>query len=231
MNDSPSNPQSVKVEHRRSSRFPVIVPLEVRWQELSRGTLKESAQAMNVNAQGGLLDMKAHPGIGTLVELTNQLTAEKAQGRVVALRRTLHGDIGGVAVELIVPSESFWGVNFQLKKTSAQLVILEQALKSGEVDARILSEFRDAIDYVRKTAWAVQEWQERQLRHHDPHTVLPLLTAERIRRATQLSNAIILDLEAKEVSRESVGIEGLYQAVQRVYERLAGLFKNHEAGK
>lgn len=49
-------------------------------------------------------------------------------------------------------------MNFQLMKTSAELVEIEQAIQSGSVDARILKEFRDAVDYVRRTAWAVQEW-------------------------------------------------------------------------
>jgi hypothetical protein len=228
MGETPSKPQTPRVEQRRSSRFPVVVPMEVRWEELGKGTITESAHAMNVNAQGGLLTMKSHPGIGATVELTNLLSSEKAQGRVVALRRTEQGETRGIAVELIVPSESFWGLNFQLKKTSAQLVKLEQALKNGEVDSRILSEFRDAVDYVRKTAWAVQEWQERRLRHHDPQTLLPLLTVERIRRTTQLSKAIVTDLETREVTRESVGVEELYRAIQRINERLQNLFEDRE---
>src|SRR2546430_5287848 len=50
---------------------------------------------------------------------------------VLALRRSKEGAVLGVAVELVVPSEAFWGVNFQLKKTNAQLYKLEQALLSG----------------------------------------------------------------------------------------------------
>lgn len=57
---------------------------------------------------------------------------------------------------------------------------------SGDIDARVLREFRDAVDYVRKAAWAVQEWQERQAKQRDTSTVLPLLMFERIRRATDL---------------------------------------------
>src|SRR5438105_14019500 len=56
-------------------------------------------------------------------------------------------------------------------RTSSELVRIEQEIKSGGIDPRILEEFRDSVDYVRKTAWAVQEWQERQLQKHDPQTV------------------------------------------------------------
>lgn len=59
----------------------------------------------------------------------------------------------------------------------------------------------------------VQELQERQLQKHDLQTVLPLLTAERIRRATQLNQAIATDLAARELTSETAGLEELFQAV------------------
>jgi hypothetical protein len=126
----------------------------------------------------------------------------------------------GVAVELLVPSETFWGVNFQLKKACADLVKLEYDMRSGTVDQRVLKEFREAVDNVRKTAWAVQEWQERQLRRQDPRTVMPLLTAERIRRATQLCDAITMATIANEVTFTTVGIEEFLRSVDRVRQRL-----------
>src|SRR5712664_4438200 len=138
------------------------------------------------------------------------------------------GRLLGVAVELLVPSEVFWGSNFQLKKACADLVKLEYDMRSGPVDPRILTEFRDAVDHVRKTAWAVQEWQERQSRQHDPQTVLPLLTAERIRRATQLCEAIAADSAAHEVTRQTVGIDEFFRAVERVHQSLLNLFKDRK---
>src|SRR3989442_12764602 len=133
-------------------------------------------------------------------------------------RRSTEGRMLGVAVELLIPSETFWGVNCRLKKTSAELVNLHHAMQSGNIDPRILREFRDAVDYVRKTAWAAEEWQERQLQRRDPHTVLPLITAERIRRATQLSESISADLAAHEVSSEATGMREVFPAVERVYQ-------------
>jgi hypothetical protein len=132
----------------------------------------------------------------------------------------------GVAVDLLVPSETFWGVNFRLKKTSAELVRLNHIMQSGNIDPRILREFRDAVDYVRKTAWAAEEWQERQLQRRDPSTVLPLITAERIRRATQLSDAISADLAAHEVTSETTGMQDFFRAIERVYQHLKDLFRD-----
>ena len=141
--------------------------------------------------------MKTYPGTARQLEITNLLSGEDAEARVVPLRVSREGTSVGVAVEHLVPNETFWGVNFQLRKSSAELVRIEQVIKSGRVEPRILREFRDAVEYVRKTAWAVQEWQERQLQKHDPQTVLPLLNAERIRRTTQLCDAIMTESAAK----------------------------------
>ena len=221
-----ANQPSSTAGKRRSRRFPFISPVEATWQEPHGKILRETGQATEVNAQGGLLEMKTYPAVGTQFEITNLLSHESSHARVVGLRRNAEGRLLGVAVELLVPSETFWGVNFQLKKACADLVKLEYDMRSGSIDQRVLGEFRDAVDNVRKTAWAVQEWQERQSQHQDPQSVLPLLTAERIRRATQLCEAIIAASPTKEVTRHTVGIEEFLRAVERIHQRLLDLFKD-----
>src|SRR5260370_222117 len=187
-----TNPPRTKTEQRRGSRFPVVVPVQAKWQETTGKTVVETAQAREVNAQGGLLNMKTFPSVGSQLELTNLLSSETYRARVVAIRRK-EGAILGVAVELLIPSETFWGVNFQLKKTSAELLKLEHTIRSGGIDQRILTDFRDAVDHVRKTAWAVQEWQEPDITHHDPPTLIPLLHSQPIPRARQLRETLIID--------------------------------------
>jgi hypothetical protein len=228
MDQMTENVPPTKTEKRRGVRFPVVVPVEAKWQEASGKIAKEAVQAIEVNAQGGLLEMKSYPSVGSHLDLTNLLSGEAFRARVVGTRRSTEGHILGVAVELLIPSETFWGTNFRLKKTSAELVKLHHAMQSGNIDPRILREFRDAVDYVRKTAWAAEEWQERQLQRRDPHTVLPLITAERIRRATQLSEAITADLAAHEVSSETAGMAELFRALERLYQHLADLFRDRE---
>ena len=215
----------IRSEKRRGSRFPVVVFVEAKWQALRGEIVKETAQAMEVSALGGLLDMKTLPRIGSELEMTNLLSGETATARVVGTRLPKGGTAPKVAVELLSRSETFWGLNFQLRKTSAELVRIEQEMKAGGIEPRILQDFRDSVDYVRKTAWAVQEWQERQLQKHDPKTVLPLITTERIRRATQLSIAIKTDLEARQVTRETPGVHELFLAVEGLYPQVAVLFR------
>ena len=224
-----ANQPSSILGKRRSRRFPFISPVEATWQEANGNIFREPGQATEVNAQGGLLEMNTYPPVGSQIELTNLLSRESSQARVVGVRRNSEGRLLGVAIELLVPSETFWGVNLQLKKACADLVKLEYDMRSAPIDQRVLGEFRDAVDNVRKTAWAVQEWQERQSRHHDPHTVLPLLTAERIRRATQLCDAITAGVASHEVARETVGIDEFLQAVDRVHQSLLALFRDRKA--
>ncbi|HEV2617850.1 MAG TPA: hypothetical protein VGU63_14710 [Candidatus Acidoferrales bacterium] len=211
-------------EHRRSSRYPVVVPLEVNWREANGAQFKESAQATEVNAHGALLQMRNYPTMGLEAELTNLLTTRKVPARMAAVRRSRKGEIQGIAVELLAPNESFWGLNFQLRKASAELLSLEQGIKSGEIDPLILRDFRDAVDHVRKTAWAVQEWRERQIQHRDPSTVLSLLTLERIRRATTLTHDLLGDLKAQDVSHRTEGISELHRAITELHQRLTDYF-------
>jgi hypothetical protein len=224
-----ANQPSASAGKRRSRRFPFISPVEATWQEKDGKVLREAGQATEVNAQGGLLEMKTYPAVGSQIELTNLLSHESSHARVVGIRRNTEGRLLGIAVELLVPSETFWGVNFQLKKACADLVRLEYDMRSGPTDQRVLKEFRDAVDNVRKTAWAVQEWQERQSQHQDPQTVLPLLTAERIRRATQLCDDITMASAAHEVARETVGLDEFFRAIERVRQSLLALFREGEA--
>src|SRR2546427_48429 len=120
MDELTTNRPPGKTERRRSARYPVVVPVEAKWQEVSGKSVKETAQAREVNVQGGLLEMKTYPGIGSQLELTNILSGETFRARVVGTRRSKEGNVLGVAVELVIPSETFGGVNFQLKKTSAK---------------------------------------------------------------------------------------------------------------
>lgn len=220
-------PARAQTELRKGGRFRVVVPIEAKWKDATGQIVTEAAEAKEVSGSGGLLDMKSHLAPGTEIKLTNPATNEEAEARVSAVRRGKDGSVLGVAIGFLKPTESFWGVNFQLRKTSAQLSAIEDAIKTGAVDPRILRDFRDAVDYVRKTAWAVQEWQERQLKRHDPQTVVPLIISERIRRGAQLSKAISADVTAGDVTHETPGLRDFFKAVESLYVQVSSLFRGH----
>ena len=203
-------------------------PVEATWQEPGGSIVREKGRATEVNAQGGLIEMKTYPAVGSQIEVKNLLSQESSHARVVGLRRNNEGQLLGVAVELLVPSETFWGVTFQLKRACADLVRLEYDMRSGSIDTRVMQDFRDAVDNVRKTAWAVQEWQERQSKQQNPQGVLPLLTAESIRRATQLCDVITAACAAGQIGHETVGVPEFLQSVEHVLEKLLDLRKDRK---
>jgi hypothetical protein len=222
-------PPVAKGKNRRSDRYPVVVPVKVKWSEPSGAGVIEFAEAKEVNMHGGLLDMKGRPAIGSVIELTNLISTKIASARVVSLRTSMKNEVLGVAVELLTPSATFWGATLRLKMATDDLLKLEKAIRPGGMDSSVLREFRDAVDYVRKTAWALQEMQARQAQQRDTATVRSLLTEERVRRATQLSKALVSDLDSHEVTDGTSGAADLFQAIEGLYQRLAGLFKIGES--
>jgi hypothetical protein len=218
-----------KGKNRRSDRYPVVVPVKVKWSEPRGAGVIEFAEAKQVNQHGGLLDMRGRPAIGSVIELTNLASTKTASALVVSLRPSKKSGVLKVAIELLTPSETFWGPTFRLKMAIDSLLKLEEAIRSGGLDPRVLREFRDAVDHVRKTAWALQELQERQIQQRDTATVRSLLTEERVRRAAQLSKTLASDLDSREVTDGTIGVADLFQAIEGLYQRLAGLFKIRES--
>lgn len=122
------------------------------------------------------------------------------------------------------------GIATRLESVAQEIRELEKAIKfiDTAVDPRVLSDFRQAIDHIRLTAWTVQSWLDQRDRGRDPSPLLPLLTAERIRRAVQLNSDLARDLDSIQLTVSTEGIEELYRAVQRVHRPLAGVFEKHE---
>ena len=113
----------------------------------------------------------------------------------------------------------------RLKAATDELHELEQLVVSGDSSPRILSEFRSAVDGIRQTAWAVQQWTELQQQNRDPYTILGILSKERVRRATQIARDLRLDLESMDLDLETEGLANLFEAIEGLYERLTPLFK------
>jgi hypothetical protein len=114
----------------------------------------------------------------------------------------------------------------RLEAATGELQQLEALVKSGELDARVLSEFRNAVDHIRSTTWAVQKWLGlNEESGGDPFSVLPVMSAERVKRATQIANDLSLDLQTVDVGIETPGITQLFDAIDNLRRRLATLLK------
>ncbi len=221
-----TSPDGSKAERRRSTRFLVSVPIEVSWRGPDGISIKAQAFAKQVNANGGLLEMSIYPEMGSRITLTNFLSAETAEARVLATPNTREGVSQGIIVELVSASESFWGVSLQMKKTSVELQKLEKSLRAEGIDPRLLNEFRDTVDYIRTASLAVQQLRERQLHGRDENEVTSLLVAERIRRTANLCLEVITDLDAGKVTNETKGVEELCAALEAACARLRLLRKS-----
>jgi len=112
----------------------------------------------------------------------------------------------------------------RLRAITVELQELEHSVISGDLDSRVLSEFRNAVDHIRNTAWTVQQWVDAKEQSGDPYAVLPALAAQRVHRATQLANDLCLDLQSVEVTAETEGVGDLYRSVGDLHRRLEGLF-------
>jgi|SRR5579863_6954436 len=101
--------------------------------------MKAEAQAKEVDTHGGLLQFlnaEALPTAAAEMKLTNMLSGEEVRARTLTVRRSKGGRVLGVTVELLFPSETFWGLAFRLRKTTAGLLRLEQDIKSEKIDPR-----------------------------------------------------------------------------------------------
>jgi len=81
-----------------------------------------------------------------------------------------------------------------LESAIRDLQALQQILLSGDLDAGILSDFRDALNSIRNTAWAAQQLVASQVSEQGPEGVMGLLASERVRAAYQLCRTIGSDL-------------------------------------
>jgi hypothetical protein len=116
-------------------------------------------------------------------------------------------------------------VGERLKAATEELQKLEKLVLSGDCAARVLCDFRDAVDSIRQTAWAVQQWSELREQQRDPYKILDLLSEDRVRRCTQIMKDLTTDLESLELGLDTPGLEKLSQTVSRLHERLTPLFK------
>lgn len=222
MNRRPTAADGTKVERRKETRFPVSIPLEASWRGAEGELIKEQAVARQVNAHGGLLEMANYPDIGTRVMLTNFLSAETMEARVLATPNSREGVAHGIVVELVSSDESFWGVSLQAKKAGVELQRLEKSLRSQNVDLRLLKEFRDAVDYLQAIAGSVQQARERHM-EGDDESVDSWLVGERIRRTINFCLEVITDFDAGRLTEDTKGLAELLESVEQISQRFRTL--------
>jgi hypothetical protein len=106
-------------------------------------------------------------------------------------------------------------VSGQVARITSELNRLDQLLKAGRVDARVLSEFRHAVDRVRTSGWQVQVWLE-----GDAKALSALLMEERIRLATRLAQQLASEIAGN--AGDFLGLGTLREAIGKLDQALEG---------
>ena len=107
----------------------------------------------------------------------------------------------------------------RLESAIRDLRALQQVLLSGDLDAGILADFRDALNRIRNTAWAAQQLVAAQVSEQGSASVASLLASERIRSTYQLCRAIGDDL-GSDIQLRRGQLTELHLAVTQLAQQL-----------
>jgi phage-related protein len=100
-------------------------------------------------------------------------------------------------------------ISSQVARITGELNRLEQLLSAGMVDRRVLTEFRDAVNKVRKTSWHVQCWVDGDL-----DNLASTMIEERIRTASHLASNLASELQTS--TAKLSGLRNLKDSIQRL---------------
>jgi hypothetical protein len=84
----------------------------------------------------------------------------------------------------------------------------------------ILTDFRDAVNRVRNTAWAAYQYTESKITGKDSRSIISIVAGERIRAAYQLCQAIQDDLETADVHLQAGQLIQLHAATKSLTNKL-----------
>jgi hypothetical protein len=111
-------------------------------------------------------------------------------------------------------------VRTHLENGISELQGLHKLLLSSDVDPDVLADFRGALNRVRNTAWAAQQYVVRKESDQGSTRVRSLLAGERIRAAYQLCQALTDDLKGTDIEFQRGSLVQLYEATKTLTEQL-----------
>ena len=116
-------------------------------------------------------------------------------------------------------------VRSRLEKAISELQGVHKLLLSSnsDVDPDVLADFRDALNRVRNTAWAAQQYVVRKETDQDSASVLSLLAGERIRTAHQLCQALVDDLTGTDIKFQRGSLVQLCEITETLTKKLKGV--------
>jgi hypothetical protein len=118
------------------------------------------------------------------------------------------------------PTGGGLSVRSRLEKAILELQGLQELLLSGDLDPHVLENFRDAVNRVRNSAWAAQQYVARKESDQDSTSVLSFLAGERIRTAYQLCRSISDDLKKTDIKFQAGSLVHLHEVTKALAEQL-----------
>jgi hypothetical protein len=107
---------------RRSSRVFVRIRVLAKGKNHNGKKFREMCETVVVNTHGGLLYLRQDVDTGTVLALTNPMTQEEEECRIVY--QSDAGERGQrVGIEFLSPSPHFWGVDFKPSKPADENVV------------------------------------------------------------------------------------------------------------
>ena len=110
----------VSATPRRSARAFHKMRVQAQGRTYDRKKFKETCETVVVSAHGGLLLLKHEVNNGEMLVLTNPLTQEEQECRVVYLGEPVEKG-QRVGIEFLSPAPRFWGVEFQSETSSSNI--------------------------------------------------------------------------------------------------------------
>ena len=112
------------------------------------------------------------------------------------------------------------GIAKQVMRAITELKALQEPILSGQVAPDVLTEFRDALNRVRNSAWAAQQSAAAPMLENGTSAMASFLAAERIRAAYQLCRAIQEDVRRDDLELQKGSVAELYGVAQNLVEEL-----------
>ena len=109
----------------------------------------------------------------------------------------------------------------KIRAATEELNELQNVVRTGTVDIRVLVEFREAMNHARRASEAVKKWVEEEASNGDPYVAVRFVEAERIKSAGEMMRELCHDVDGGGIDFDTPGLSDLRAAVKTLNERLA----------
>ena len=109
----------------------------------------------------------------------------------------------------------------RIRAATEELNGLQDVVRTGTVDVRVLVEFREAMNHARRASEAVKKWVEEEASNGDPYVAVRFVETERIKSAVEIMRELCHDVDGGGIDFDTPGLSDLRSAVKTLNERLA----------